>query len=399
MIRVLVLAAMVIPGLVCADTTYVSPSGSNSHPGTEAKPFRTLAKGVRGLAPGDTLLVRAGVYAESLYATIPSGTSWDRPVTMKAYPGEEVILKPDSGIRVLHFQSNQQYIVVDGLILDASGVTYDALKIGFNWTSPSAHHIRVMNCEIKNAPEQGILIVGTGADDNEFINLDVHDNGTTEFDHGIYVCTDRNLISGCSFYRNAGWGIHIYSEDEGYEPDENVVRNCRAYDNGQAGDRSVGIGIYTGHDNVVHNSQAWGNKVGVAIRCDALRTKFFNNVVYNNTYYGVHVDEDSRDTVIRNNIVYGGGVAFLEWGQGTVFDHNLWIEDPQFSDAANGDFSLQPGSPAIDAGAAIPEVTVDCVGTPRPQGLTYDIGAYETVAEEPAARPKAAANLRVINTH
>jgi hypothetical protein len=41
------------------------------------------------------------------------------------------------------------------------------------------------------------------------------------------------------------------------------------------------------------------------------------------------------------------------------------------------DFHLQSDSPAIDAGLSIPSLLSDFDGVPRPQGLAYDIGAYE----------------------
>ena len=67
---------------------------------------------------------------------------------------------------------------------------------------------------------------------------------------------------------------------------------------------------------------------------------------------------------------------------------------PQFIDAENSDFHLQPTSPAIEAGASlgvVPQVfarfqqlygidiRTDIEGRARPQGSTWDIGAYEYV--------------------
>jgi hypothetical protein len=49
--------------------------------------------------------------------------------------------------------------------------------------------------------------------------------------------------------------------------------------------------------------------------------------------------------------------------------------DPLFVDPAQGNYQLRIGSPAIDS--ATSSNAVDIVGTPRPQGLGYDMGAYE----------------------
>jgi hypothetical protein len=40
-------------------------------------------------------------------------------------------------------------------------------------------------------------------------------------------------------------------------------------------------------------------------------------------------------------------------------------------------YRLGNGSPAIDAGLTIPSLTVDLAGVSRPQGIGYDIGAFE----------------------
>jgi hypothetical protein len=83
--------------------------------------------------------------------------------------------------------------------------------------------------------------------------------------------------------------------------------------------------------------------------------------------------------IVRNNILYGNGRnSVVDWGSiNPVIDHNLIDVNPQFVNAAANDFSLQAGSPAIDAGVAISLVTTDIKGVSRPQGAAYDVGTYE----------------------
>jgi MYXO-CTERM domain-containing protein len=60
--------------------------------------------------------------------------------------------------------------------------------------------------------------------------------------------------------------------------------------------------------------------------------------------------------------------------------HDMVGTDPLFVDAANNDFHLTAGSPAIDKGEALTSVTADHDGTARPVGAGVDIGAFEYCA-------------------
>ena len=109
---------------------YVAQGGSNSNPGTQTAPFGTIRYAASFLQPGDTLYIRGGTYTEGLIDVVPSGTSWSSPVTVSAYPGESVTLRPGSGDAVVRFQNNNaSYIIVNGLTIDASGVLVDGTKV------------------------------------------------------------------------------------------------------------------------------------------------------------------------------------------------------------------------------------------------------------------------------
>jgi len=365
------------------NTYYVATTGSDANPGTETQPFRTIAHGVSGLTPGDTLYVLSGTYAEALIHSIPPGTSWDSPVTVAAAPGHTVTIKPNSGANfVLHFQGPQQYIVIDRLILDATNVTYDAVKItgGVDPLGP-AHHIQLIRCEVKNAPRQGILVTDF-AGWNEFIDLDVHDNGTTWYDHGLYISTSHNLVEESIVYHNRGFGIHVYVEEVGQTANNNIVRSNHVYNNSYLDpDYGGGILLGSGDGNTAHNNLVHNSSRGIRVAyLGAPNTTIYNNTVYGNAQSGLSLRSDVSGAVFKNNIVYSNGSTNVEdLGTGTIFNHNLIGTNPLFANAAAGDFRLQSGSPAIDAGISVNSVTTDIAGTLRPQGIAYDIGAYEVI--------------------
>src|SRR5208283_2421386 len=84
------------------------------------------------------------------------------------------------------------------------------------------------------------------------------------------------------------------------------------------------------------------------------------------------------------NVVVNNLVGLTKW-QALGFDLHSVIAAPAqlFVDPANNNYALKAGSPAIDGGVALPQVPTDILGVTRPQGLAYDIGAYEFVASTP----------------
>src|SRR5262245_22566514 len=173
-----------------AETYYVAIDGRDSNPGTEAQPFQTLGRGVRDLRPGGTLYVKNGTYTgSSQLIGIPSGASWDNPVTIAAYPGHSPVIIGEQDNHVLHFVNNR-YIIIDGFVIDGSNAIH-GIRIHQGY-GEIADHIRIQNSEILNAPYSGIVMT-PGSDGNEFINLQVHHNGSQDADHGIYISSRNNI--------------------------------------------------------------------------------------------------------------------------------------------------------------------------------------------------------------
>jgi parallel beta-helix repeat protein len=293
--------------LSTTEAVFVATNGSDGNPGTEIAPVRTFAHALGLVTPGTTLYIKGGIYSEGMEGSIPSGRSWEAPVRVAAYQGQAVVLRPVGGSRVLHFEG-QSYIVVDGLILDGARVAVDGIKI-----TTGAHHIRIENTEVMSAPNQGILLT-QGANSNQFINLRVHDNGRSEFGHGIYVSTDDNLIENCEIYRNAGFGVHAYEA-----PNRVTVTGCRIYQNV----RGAGIGLYGGEGLRAVGNDVSANGLGITVNYNARGAEVVGNRIYNNRGPGILVGGDARGTRVSGNAVFGNSDGDLvDDGEGTHFGAN-----------------------------------------------------------------------------
>ena len=387
----LVLPALVVGALPSQSrqaTYYVSPSGSDQGPGTLARPFRTIHRGFTELRPGDTLRIRAGTYPEALLDDVPSGTSWSAPVTIAAHQGETVTLRPSGTQFVLRLRGNHRYIAFNDFIFDATLVTDSAIYISSS-KNGSPDHIRISRSEVKNAPHMGIIVEAEAGRQaqarHEFLNLNVHDNGTTPLDHGFYIQSNYNVIQGCDIHHNAGNGIQVYKKGTASgNASHNTVCGNKAHDNGRAKGRGVGIGLYVGDGNIAFNNLVWNNQIGIAVEIGASNSKILNNTIYNNNgdagirvgYTGPGV---TTNTTIRNNIIYGNQRRDIaDFGTGTVADHNLLNRtNPLFVNSKAGDFHLQSASPAIRTGVPLTEVLVDFDGVKRPKTGAHDLGAYE----------------------
>lgn len=370
-------------------------NGNDGNSGTQSAPFKTLERGFGVLLPGDTLYVRGGTY-QGFYSTlkIPSGNSWAQPVTIKAYQQEKVVLTAPPNKSVVIFASGSHYIILDGFIMDAKGGD-SAIGTGVN-----SHHIRILNGEAKNGYESGVN-AHAGSSSFEFINLRIHHNGSNDFDHGLYLSTSNHLVKNCEIYQNSGWGVHIYSGG-GNNPSNNLILNNKIYDNAKSG-RGAGIGLYSGSGNFLVNNLIWGSHVtgidvnsggsgnvynntihkgtyGILLGDSSSAVKVYNNIISLSSSHGLVVAKNSKNSQIKNNLIYGSGTKDLtNHAATTSLSKNLEGNNynPKFQNPDSFDFHLQSGSPAIDAGLELSEIVNDFDYNSRPKGLSHDIGAYE----------------------
>jgi hypothetical protein len=355
-LTLLLLALLGLPALAHAATYYVSTAGSDAAPGTEAQPFRTVTRGIRALAGGDTLLLRGGVYAENVNpvtGAFPNGRgSWDTATTLAGAPGERAVLQPPSGAShsvILKFGTGGGFawIIVRNLELDGGpGGLNTGIELGGD-----SHHIRLTDLHVHHT--QSHLHSGGGGF-NELTNSRLHHNA---HGYGTYWSGYKSLFAGNEFTDISGFAVHMYNTGADNVSD-NIVCNNRIANNGftyNAGSLLLSHGT----NNQAFNNVIVNNATGAVIDHSCLRCQLtFNTITGNGTAGVVLADvhpESTRGSIVRNNLLWGNTSPFRNAGDTeAVYDHN-YEGDPHFMDPPR-DFHLQPGSPARTASTTGGEV-------------------------------------------
>ncbi|MBN2007421.1 MAG: right-handed parallel beta-helix repeat-containing protein [Anaerolineae bacterium] len=425
----LLIGAQVRFGRAQGQIYYVDPSGSDgTGDGSIGSPWRTIQHAVEQLQPGDTALVRSGTYAGARLEN--SGTAAGY-LTLKAAPGATVIINGpgpqnthQSALEVENWDTPVAYWIIEGLeVTGAPGWGIDVRGGEY----AHAHHIVVRGNHVHDNGSSGQRtgIFAAFTDDVLIENNDTHNN--TE--HGIYVnnSSDRFVIRNNVSHHNANCGIHLNGDadmgDDGTMSDGQVTGNT-IYDNGTGGSginmdgverttvannllyntHNTGIAVFQGNGAICSSSnRIVNNTILIADNGRWALTMgpgCANNVVLNNIFYSNHsyrgsIDADqgvvnlvSDYNIVVNRFTTDGGDSILtlaQW-QALGYDAHSFMATPAqlFVNPATGDYHLEEGSPAINAGIVLADVTTDMDGNSRPSGPTHDIGAYEYQGENQA---------------
>jgi parallel beta-helix repeat protein len=418
----------------------------------------TIQGGINAAKAGDTVLIAPGTYYENI-------DFMGKAITVTSSDGAaKTILDGGMGATeaVIMKHSEGRNSILNGLTIQHGGVEiyYGAMGgLFLNGVSPT-----ITNNVITNNHCYGIWSSGSSPliQNNEIDNV-LDANGNCSFAGGTAIWLDGSLtavqpaVIGNILQNNThsgeedaggngGAGVAAWTSNAVIE--NNIIRNnfTHGFGGGILLEDSSGLIV----QNLIYNNMAGG--AGGAIATDgylgAPTAYIANNTIANNTYGGGGGESDDYpisqlalgyftglgpSTVLVNNIIAGntsvesvvcGSYFGGKTGNLILADHNLFFNsggavfkyctdptgtygnitaDPLFVNAAGGDFHLQPGSPAIDAGnnsalaflsgntVSTPvQLTQDLDGKPRVADATgqgvarIDMGAYETAGVQNA---------------
>jgi hypothetical protein len=430
-----------ISAISLGNTYYVALDGSDSNPGTMDLPWRTLQYAANTVAAGDTIYIRAGTYNEPVRFYYKPNTT-GQYTTLMAYPGEEVILDgtgvpvpPDNNwaYEGLVYIARSSYVRISGIRVQ--NVDMAGVYIGY------ADHILIDHVTTYNTVKSGIS--NWGASD---IIIEYNDVSMACVDHPGHVSSEEPITTASGNNIEVRYNV-VHDGPTGQNP-------------GRAGGEGINTkesshNVYV-HHNLVYNIwdkvglsvDAWGgdlsdvyiydnisrnNMVGLLVSDErnilpgTQDVHVFNNLIYNNTRFGIYVpnymengplvnahivnnviygthnadgngygiyvlSDNATDMLFQNNIVANNDIQIyvspgaapdytfthnLYFGPGDPYGNDYVVGDPLFVDPVNYNFRVISGSPAIDAGLDTDAPSDDYDGITRPQGSGYDIGAFE----------------------
>ena len=420
-------AVLLAPAIAAGAVYYVDVSGTDTASGAVLSPFRTIGAAAGRAHAGDLVVVRSGVYSESVVLT-QSG-ALGAPIVLRGLPGA-VLVSPDPS------------------------QSLSAFDVG------AGAYVTIQGFEIGGGFDEAVF-VRAGAHDIELAGLDVHDNQS-----GIWIeGAAQVFVHDCVLEHNFRTGIRIFA---GAHDIQVADTRAEANDDGQGCDgasdgfnadastanitfeRATAVGNSDdGFDlkgtnaavleSVAQDNQCTGVKLwaggllqnvlversptGVRVTAPAGATTTLENCTLSQNDIGVAIDGSDHTVHVQNSIVTGPAKALTYAAAMTLLeDHNILFrpspserlivrqddsgeEDYSANDVNDGtwqrasgqgagtvaqDPDFQPGtcqpgpdSVAIDSGVDANAPALDLAGLPRPVGAAVDRGAFEWTATTP----------------
>ena len=405
---------------------YVSPTGSDSNPGTASAPFRTFAKANSVLTPGSTLNIYAGIYNQQLKIT-KSGTS-TAGILVQSVGGAVSInmlnaTAPGMDIRASYITlrklaiRNSRAICVNltGTYITATSlIVYNCSSHGIQ-TNNSANikilNSRVFRTVVSNAAR--VLASGWGSAIKVRLSNNVLIQGNiiyNNYGEGVGTRGTNVTIRSNKVYDN--YSVNIYTNGENTLIERNFVYCTPNSGFERSGLPAVGIGLaeeyYAGWGARLKNTRVLNNIVAFCrngvrymgadegvIGGGLKSATIAYNTLYGSTNAALSIAFESvqSESRIANNIFWQAqnNLTAIDNPIGLTFQNNLWKVAPPAPFRGPGDrygepeFATTPGytpesyrlsssSPAAGGGAD--------TGTPddyyaKPRGPEFDMGAIQ----------------------
>jgi len=410
---------------------FVAPGGVGN--GSGSFPFGRIQDAINAAGAGDVVNVAPGTYNETLQ-TVRDGAS-NAPITLRAAaPRAVVVTRSGRVLTVAH-----AYLLVDGFVLDGQYGADDAVRVtssGDFFQLRDSEVRRSSKDLVDLANPDGVIIEGCllhhalnaadGRTDAHGVvagavrNLTIRDTEIHTFSgDGLQVDPGRTVPGWdrVTVERSKIWLAPLPAAENGFAagavPGENAIDTKQAATNVRSRlvVRDTIVSGFRG--GLINNMAAFNLKEYVDATVDGVTVSdseiafrlrgplngarvLVKNAVVHDVETAFRYEDNIQNLRIWNSTVGHNvtrGFQAASAAEATLdvrnllsvpalppdlrATSNLRVAASAFVNAATHDYHLAPGSPAIDAGERLAEVTIDRDGMERPQGSAPDIGAFE----------------------
>lgn len=325
-----------------ASTYYVAPGGDNGNDGSAGAPWATIQYAVDNVVSGDVVHVEPGTYVESVVITT-----------------DYITVQGDSAANT---------------IVQSVNTSSHACEI------TDAHHLLLRRFTFTGG-SSGLYARNTTGQSQGSVE-DCIFSGNQYGIHGSGRNTQGQLpVVRCRIQNNTSHGV--YPQGTYWAPS---LRNCLIVSNGS-------YGVYVAlHNEAQYAVDVWNctvatnNGSGIHILYNGDSVDVRNSIVADNSGFGIDYSSDTFEGLNRpvaDSLLHGNrdGAVSARAARAIDLKGALLTADPAFAGA--GDYRLQSGSPAVDAGADLSGsgITDDLDGNAR--SGAYDLGCYESAHTGP----------------
>lgn len=235
------------------------------------------------------------------------------------------------------------------------GSRWQLANNGYGVTGYSSD-VKIDGITMENSKYIGVL---TYYSDVAVTDATVRNNG-----HGLYLYRNNKVtVDRTRLYNNTGWAVLKYGGDLSMRNSVVTRNNVGMYLYGYADTDSSNVWNTTIADNSSHGVYQANRGTGSIV----------NNIIANSrkSGYGFYTQAKINHS---HNLVYGFGRNFVN----TTPSSDDVEADPKFFDRANGNYTLNGFSPAVNRGLKMKgKVDADIIGYARPAFGRWELGAYE----------------------
>jgi len=364
-----------------------NPNASDSNPGTESLPWKTITKANQALVAGDTVYIKAGTYT-SYIAPTRSGTESSR-ITYRAYGSDIVTIQNAAyGIRLngrsyitvlgidfynldrfMYLENGSNYNIIAYCNFDQmrSLVEWAGSRIIGNSSHNWVHHSRFSKYgSVTGTPPNGssrgvVFDIGDEESPTDFSDYNLIENNVMYHGgHHVLGVNSRYNVIRNNYMHNEAWlqgtGQRViytagYAASAGWNLFEGNKFNYSEV--GANGNITEGAQISTSHNIFRFNEMSFNDGPGLMLSASSSYYQSVNyNHIYNNSFFrNVQTEESDPSNValyfgvwggswvikynaIKNNLYYGHPAAYGVYA--------VSLGDQTFANEFNGDISGDP---------------------------------------------------------